>query len=185
MLYGELRQCLLELRRDHRCGASESILPSSPSDFFAFYSQHHDFISGLQHDLNSQATKLMHHASLRRAEDSNDTVTRARLIAITSPYASVWKETIPSSPELRLADPYYRIASRMNLGLPVFSHLPNKCYSCFKEGACARDPYHYLSCNKHKRREINVRHNAVVHALYTYNDTHKWLVDLHARSLMV
>ena len=56
----------------------------------------------------------------------------------------------------------------MNLGLPAFVHLPDKCYSCGKDGACARDPYHYLSCTTHKRREITLRHNAVVHAICTY-----------------
>jgi hypothetical protein len=30
------------------------------------------------------------------------------------------------------------------------------------------DSWHHLSCNAHKRREINTGHNAVVHALYTH-----------------
>jgi hypothetical protein len=170
MLYWELRQCLNQVRSllSIDDDIENTLLPSSPNEFFSFFAQHHNLISHLQHNLNSQATKLTHQASLRKAQDEDDTVTQARLTSITSPYASVWKDTTPSIPELRLADPYYRIASRMNLGLPAFVHLPDKCYSCGKDGACARDPYHYLSCTTHKRREITLRHNAVVHAICTY-----------------
>ena len=59
-------------------------------------------------------------------------MTQARRTSITSPYASVWKDTTPSIPELRLADPHYRIASRMNLGLPAFVHLPDNATAVAK-----------------------------------------------------
>ena len=32
------------------------------------------------------------------------------------------------------------------------------------------DPYHYLSCTRHKRQEITIGHNILVHVVYTYNN---------------
>src|SRR3984957_10597861 len=159
MPYWELRQCLHQVRSllSIDDDIENTLLPSSPNEFFSFFAQHHNLISHLQHNLNSQATKLTHQASLRKAQDEDDTVTQARLTSIPSPYASVWKDTTPSIPELRLADPHYRIASRMNLGLPAFVHLPDKCYSCGKNGACARDPYHYLTKRIKSQPETSIQ----------------------------
>jgi hypothetical protein len=57
----------------------------------------------------------------------------------------------------------------MNLGLPPYrNQLPPNCTSCGAEDAIRIDRWHHLSCNIHKRREINLRHNAVVHALYAH-----------------
>ena len=36
------------------------------------------------------------------------------------------------------------------------------------KAAIRDDSWHHLSCNAHKRREINIRHDTVVHALYTH-----------------
>jgi hypothetical protein len=38
------------------------------------------------------------------------------------------------------------------------------------ENAIKRDPWHHLSCNSHKRQEINLRHDSIVNALYHHSD---------------
>ena len=57
-----------------------------------------------------------------------------------------------------LADHLYRIAARMNLGLPI-SELPADCHGCGTKNQVAKDPYHYVSCTPHKRREITLGHD--------------------------
>jgi len=44
--------------------------------------------------------------------------------------------------------------------------LPDDCHSCGIKDAVKKDPFHYLSCNHHKRREITIRHNLVLQVLY-------------------
>ena len=49
---------------------------------------------------------------------------------------------------------------------PYPTLLPADCASCGSKGAIQLDPWHHLCCNMHKRREINLRHDSVVNALY-------------------
>jgi hypothetical protein len=60
----------------------------------------------------------------------------------------------------------------MNLGLqPFHNKLPSACPSCIKRNALAKDSWHFLSCNHWKRRQVTVRHDAVVNALWSYVNT--------------
>ena len=88
--------------------------------------------------------------------------------------AAMWKSTAPihDDSHLTLPDPYYRLAARMNLGLqPLHNKLPSVCPSCVKPNALAKDSWHFLSCNHWKRRQVTVRHDAVVNALCSYVNT--------------
>ena len=85
------------------------------------------------------------------------------LAALSAPHASDWKAAIPSNSDLTLNDSQYRIAAKLNLGMKM--DLPDDCHSCGVKDAVKNDPFHYLSCNHHKRREITIRHNLVLHAL--------------------
>jgi hypothetical protein len=81
---------------------------------------------------------------------------------------------INDNSHLTLPDPRYRqtLAARMNLGLrPFHSKLPSACPSCIKHDALAKDSWHFLSCNHWKRRQVTVRHDAVVNALSSYVNT--------------
>ena len=69
---------------------------------------------------------------------------------------------------MTLSDTHYRIAALFNLGISL-PHLPPDCQGCGGKNLVAIDPYHYLSCNAHKRKEITIGHNMVVHVLYKYN----------------
>jgi len=88
----------------------------------------------------------------------------ARLLAVSADGASVWKTTTPSTAQSTLSDTHYQIAAKLALGVPPVS-LPSDCNSCHKANACAADPFHPLSCNSQKGREITLRHDAVVNDL--------------------
>jgi hypothetical protein len=47
---------------------------------------------------------------------------------------------------------------------------PPHCASCGKDNALRLDPWHHLSCDAHRGREITLRHNAVVQALFHHAD---------------
>jgi hypothetical protein len=84
--------------------------------------------------------------------------------------ASAWKRAAPTQPHTTLLDKQYRIAARLNLGLPPLGsdhQLPADCPLCDKgQNAVASDPWHYLSCPSQRKREVKTRHNAVKDALY-------------------
>ena len=141
------------------------------------YHAHSALTSRLQSALNQQASKHSFIASLiaaaeKRSEDGGASL--ARLTAITAPMAAMWKSTAPihDNSHLTLPDPHYRLAARMNLGLqPFHNKLPSVCPSCIKHKALAKDSWHFLSCNHWKRRQVTVRHDAVVNALWSYVNT--------------
>jgi hypothetical protein len=94
----------------------------------------------------------------------------AHFTAYSAPLASAWKRAAPTQPLTTLLDKQYRIAARLNLGLPSVSsdhQLPADCPLCSKgENAVANDPWHYLSYKSLSKREVNNRHSAVLDALY-------------------
>src|SRR6195952_3771693 len=92
------------------------------------------------------------------------TYTVSRMRCISAHHASDWKAAIPSNSDLTLNDDQYRIAAKLNLGMKM--NLPNDFHSCKVKDAVKNDPFHYLSCNVHKRREITIRHNLVLQVLY-------------------
>jgi hypothetical protein len=146
-----------------------SLLPSSTTDFITFYRNHPVSASHLQRKLVQQAAQHRFDAAIESARECGDTARVAHLTCISAPHASTWKTVIPSSTLCVLADPHYRIAARLNLGLPPYrNQLPSNCTSCGVKDAIRIDRWHHLSCNIHKRREINLRHNTVVHALYAH-----------------
>ena len=51
----------------------------------------------------------------------------------------------------------------------IWARLVHNCQGCGGKNLVAIDPYHYLSCNAHKRKESTIGHNMVVHVLYKYN----------------
>src|ERR1700744_5984089 len=68
-----------------------------------------------------------------------------------------------------LSDTHYRIAARYNLGLAP-PGVPSDCQGCKEKNKLNTDSYHYLSCTRHKRQEITIGHNMLVHVVYTYNN---------------
>jgi hypothetical protein len=176
LLHAALTNCISVLNDISSSSSSEAkqqkqkLLPSSASSFFSFYSSAKSkvSISSLQHDFNVQATQLLFDAAVKSAREANDTHTVARLQSLTAPHAYDWKLAVPTSSLLTLPNPHYRLAARLNLGLQPFPLLPNDCQSCGKQNQTAKDAWHYLSCNVMKRKELNMRHNAVLNALYLY-----------------
>jgi hypothetical protein len=126
-------------------------------------------VSGLQSAINQLATQHIFNATIDAAEAAGDITTVARLRSITAPHASDWKAALPSNSHMILQDVYYRVAALFNLGLDM-PNLPSDCHGCGSKDKLAKDPYHYLSCTQHKRKEITIGHNILVHILYVYNN---------------
>jgi hypothetical protein len=147
-----------------------TLLPPPNTPFFPYYHQKPARAISLQHKLTQQATKhQLKYATSELVHRWGDVKAKAHLNSISAPHAHTWKTVHPVSTLHILSDPQYRIAARLNLGLPPnHNHLPRRCTSCGKDDALIIDPWHHLSCNTHKRREITLRHNAVLHALYSH-----------------
>jgi hypothetical protein len=150
----------------------EALLPPSPSVFF----QHPTVLTSpsLQHELSKQATTSLHEASLQRARNAkkrDDGRARALLTAVSAPRAWTWKTVLPTSREMELTDTQYRLAARLNLGLPPvdgvdLGELPDRCPLCTEVQnvsyqSLRDDPWHFLSCCKLSKGEIDIRHDQV------------------------
>ena len=150
-------------------GPVKVCLPPSSASLLSFYSAVPQRAFDLQSNFMCQASTLSRSAALKDSQENGEAVRAALLKSIAAKEASKWKTVYPSSPLHTLSDPHYRIAARLNLGLPphraVFSH---KCSSCNSPTALLNDRWHHLSCIAHRRRELTHRHDAVLNVLYTY-----------------
>jgi hypothetical protein len=150
----------------------EALLPPSPSVFF----RHPTVLttSSLQHELSLQATNSFYKASLQRATDAkkeDDGRARALLTSVSAPRAWTWKTVLPTSRALELTDTQYRLAARLNLGLPPvdgvdLGELPDNCPVCadvknVPYRSIRDDPWHFLTCKKLSKGEISTRHDQV------------------------
>ena len=147
------------------------LLPPNAAVFF----QHPTITrsSSLQRTLTQQATDYHHQASLQRARAAKERdgwLALAHLTAVSAPRASTWKSVLPTSRELELTDTQYRLAARLNLGLQpedgvTLGRLPHKCPLCTPSGvthtSIRKDAWHFLSCVKLAKGEINTRHDSV------------------------
>lgn len=144
-------------------------LPSCPSVFFAHYRAHPQQVVKLQHSLLQQAAELRFNAAGQGALGAGDLMGVAHYKAYSAPHAHRWKSAIPSRTSHTLSADHYVVSARLNLRLrPYHIPLPPHCASCNTQNAVARDPWHHLCCNSHKRQELTLRHDAVVHALYLH-----------------
>ena len=168
MLHTQLTKCI-QTTKDVT-PACANLLPQSASTFFSHYEHECNVaVSGLQSAINQLATQHIFDATIDAAEAAGDITTVARLRSITAPHASDWKAALPSSSYMILPDVYYRVAALFNLGLDI-PNLPSDCHGCGGKDKLTNDPYHYLSCTQHKRKEITIGHNILVHTLYVYNN---------------
>ena len=134
-------------------------LPPTSSSLFLFYHVVPQRATDLQYNFICQASTLSCLAALKTAQESGDAVREPLLLSIAAMKANTWKRVFPSSPLLTLSDEQYRIAARLNLGLPPHRlALPSKCPSCDGTTALLGDGWHHLSCQSHKRREVTARH---------------------------
>jgi hypothetical protein len=154
-----------------RAPSSVSHLPQDSQSFFPFFhSDQPAMASDLQRHLSKLATKTDLKTAAREGRRYHEPRTLiAHQKTITAHDASVWKTVQPISSQHVLADAHYRLSARLNLLLPPFpGHVPASCLSCNTVGALQRDPWHYLSCIHYRRKEITLRHNTVMKALYSH-----------------
>jgi hypothetical protein len=141
------------------------LLPPNASSFFSFY-EHQCNPHQLQHILHSRATENEYSAALNNAEIRGDTVTASRLRSNTAPCAADWLRALPNSRDTTLTDAWYVYAFRHHFGITELG-LPDACPECndVEGNKYAKDPFHPLSCNKHKRRGGTFKHDGVLQVL--------------------
>ena len=174
LLHGWLTDGMTRLREATPGPQLESKLPPSASSFFSFYANAAPTLSAsLQSSISDLANEHSYRACRTAAEQlrqQDGSAALAHLTAISAPFASAWKRAAPTQPLATLLDKQYRIAARLNLGLPPLSsnqQLPADCPLCSDgENALADDPWHFLVCNSQRNREVTSRHDAVKDALY-------------------
>jgi hypothetical protein len=169
MLYRHLEQCIISIKQNLIVNGNQSrirsdLLPSSVSQIISHYQQHHTVIPILHSEVTSQIYKQRFKTNVTNAQQKGDSRDAARMLAVSAYGASVWKTTTPSTVQSTLSDTHYQIAAKLALGVPPVS-LPSDCSSCHKADACETDPFHPLSCNSQKGREITLRHDSVVNDL--------------------
>jgi hypothetical protein len=162
-LYQHLSQCIQMIT--HNTPSSRNLLPRNAASFFTHFTSAQT--STLQHDLNTRAADNQFNKALDEAVQNNNLIELARLLCTSSPHASDWKEAIPTNKDTTLTNTQYQIAARLNLGIPMRSQCPD-CHGCHVKNALKNDPYHYLSCPAHRRREITFRHNLVLQVVHRY-----------------
>jgi hypothetical protein len=154
------------------CPEAEQHLPLKVSSFIHHFATASPSVSSsLQRTLSTLATKHLHNASLSTARGMKKTdggVALAHALAISAPRACAWKTVVPATPELHLSDDQYKLAARLNLGLPPMTEgtLPHACPNCSAHISLAVDPWHFLTCKKESKGEIDRRHNDVANAIY-------------------
>ena len=146
-------------------------LPAAADEFFSHFQASPGSAVKLQHFLNQQATQLRFYAAVEEARQFGGAQQLAHLPAHSAPHASAWKVAMPTRPTHTLSAAHYVVSARQNLRLrPYRTLLPDDCASCGGKDAIKRDPWHHLSCNSHKRQEINLRHDSVVNALFHHSN---------------
>ena len=175
LLHGWLMDSLTRLR-DAALGPEleSKLLPASASSFFSFYASAPSALSSsLQSSISALANNRDREACLTAAQQlrpQDGGRALAHFTACSALHASAWKRAAPTQPLTTLLDKQYRIAARLNLGLPPFSsdrQLPADCPLCSKgQNAVANDPWHFLICKSQSYREVSTRHHAVKDALY-------------------
>jgi hypothetical protein len=172
----------------------EELLPPSAAAFFHHFaarspSSINTSALALQHELSSQATASRYTASLQHAmktKKEDGGLSLAHLRAVSAPRAWAWKSVSPTSKDLELTDTQYRIAARLNLGLPpmgVAAALPDDCPICGGCDSIRNDPWHFFSCKPLCKGEVTVRHDDVGRALYRLALTMGLKAQLEPKSL--
>jgi hypothetical protein len=173
LLLGWLTDSITRLRQATPGTKLNSLLPPSASSFFSFYASAASALtSSLQRSISALTNDNRREVCLTaakqlRQQDGGRAL--AHFTAYSADFASAWKRAAPTQPLTTLLDTQYRIAARLNLGLPPLSsdhQLPADCPLCKTGDAVANDPWHFLICRSQLKSEVNARHDAVKDALY-------------------
>jgi hypothetical protein len=119
--------------------------------------QHHR----LQHDATHRIEQ--HRFNQLHAQSSDRR--KALLTACSAPHAAAFLSTLPTQPSYRVEGEALRLALRHRLGLLPFDSLATQCCSCRFATSFARNPDHFMSCEKFRRTQLTTRHNNVVQVL--------------------
>jgi hypothetical protein len=152
VVYKWLTDSMARLRQATPGPDLESMLPPSASSFFSFYANAASILtSSLQRSISDLANDYQREAcrdAAKQLRQQDGGAALAHFTACSADLASAWKRAAPTQPHTTLLDKQYRIAARLNLGLPPLSsdhQLPADCPLCNEgENAVANDRWHYL-----------------------------------------
>jgi hypothetical protein len=190
-LYDQINTCIDEIKLQIPAATAKELLPKNASHFrqFGLYrpapnASFNKFQTAqLQHKITSTIhrnkfesmlllarNKFRYTCSIaagNRNRSRNIDQTSARLLAVSAFGASNWLKSIPSLSSHILTDTHYQLAMRLRLGLPAFNIMKQYCGAC--KSSITNDQWHYLSCVKRRKNELNMRHDQVNRALALYS----------------
>ena len=108
--------------------------------------------SKLQHILTAGLHKADRESLLNLDAWPSDTqiITKfkARQLAVTAPQAHRWCIIVPTEPALKLQDQYYKLATRLRVGVKPIDYLGDTCKACGIN--IKNDEYHFMSSASNK-----------------------------------
>ena len=112
--------------------------------------------------LQSQITKCLLLARLRRTLKEKPKPFRNRIHALNNEYVKKFHSLRPSHPKLIMNDVEYKLAARNLINLPPVKNMPT---ICFCGSNISKQPDHLQYCPKTRNNEVAQRHNNIRNAL--------------------
>lgn len=133
-----------------------------PDNYLSFLDSCKD---GAPNKLQKLITEIVENAMFNEiiSSDTLSDCDKARMLDLSSQYASTWLLTYPSSSIFALSDEEFCLSIRLFLGLPPMDVMPYCCHKC---GALfSEEPWHALVCKFGRKTGMYFRHQLGVHML--------------------
>ena len=157
-----IRSCLAFLNAKN-VDSSHKVIAVSLNDFVERYCNGAPL--KLQH-LAMRCVNQQFYGGIRN-QSSADPAWAACLRSASAPGACHWLTTLPSSDDLIMDDPHFKIAVRYLIGLPPSSTPPQFCPRCHAD--ISNDPCHPLHCMLEACGGKTVQHNQIRDKLFQFS----------------
>ena len=138
-----------------------ALLPASAAEFVPHYRSSPPACS-IQSAVTHRISTLSFIARVTQAGKDKARADVARLKALRVAGSSLWLQTLPTTPLLRLSDVQWRWAARLRLGMHVPIGEQGAGQGCTHPHASVREGWHPLCCTSQYGAAITERHNAVL-----------------------
>jgi Reverse transcriptase (RNA-dependent DNA polymerase) len=140
------------------------LLPNSAAEFVPHYRSSPPACS-IQSAVTHRISTLSFIARVAQAGKDKAKADVARFQALRVAGSSLWLQTLPTTPLLRLSDAQWRWAARLRLGMPVPIGEQGAGQGCVHPHASVREGWHPLCCTSQYGAAITGRHNAVLRTI--------------------
>jgi hypothetical protein len=141
-----------------------TLLPASAAEFVPHYRSSPPTCS-IQSAVTHRISTLSFIARVTQAGKDKAKADVARLKALRVAGSSLWLQTLPTTPLLRLSNEQWRWAARFRLGMHVPIGEQGAGQGCTHPHASMREGWHPLCCTSQYGAAITERHNAVLRTI--------------------